>query len=143
MNWAKGIVLSFILFILFIGTMVWIMLRQEIPLVSKDYYRMELNYQAQLNRKNNTSQLAQLPSITLLSEGALQITFPYPYAVEEVKVELLRPTSEKLDERHAFAAPADNRVRIRLHHRLPGACRVCIWWKMNGQEYYYEEVRVL
>jgi hypothetical protein len=40
----------FILFAAFIGTLVTVCLRQDISLVSKDYYKEELQYENQLTR---------------------------------------------------------------------------------------------
>ena len=49
MNWGKSIVLSFILFAAFIGTLVTVCIRQDISLVSKDYYEEELQYDKSVN----------------------------------------------------------------------------------------------
>ena len=50
MNWGKSIVLSFVLFAAFIVTLVTVCLRQDISLVSKEYYKEELQYENQLTR---------------------------------------------------------------------------------------------
>jgi hypothetical protein len=39
MNWGKWIIVSFVLFAGFIGTLVTVCVRQDISLVSKDYYK--------------------------------------------------------------------------------------------------------
>ena len=53
MNWGKWIIVSFVLFAAFIGILVVICVRQDISLVSKNYYQEELAYQQQIDRMNN------------------------------------------------------------------------------------------
>ena len=59
MNWGKSIILAFVLFAGFIATLVVVCVREDISLVSKDYYKEELLYQDQIQRLNNASQLKE------------------------------------------------------------------------------------
>ena len=45
MNWGKSIVLAFVLFAVFIGVLVAVCVREDISLVSRNYYNEELDYQ--------------------------------------------------------------------------------------------------
>lgn len=143
MNWAKGIILSFVLFIVFIGSMVFIMMKQDVSLVTNNYYQMELAYQNQLNRKNNALMLDKMPMVKVMDGRQMEIVFPYELKAEKIKVQLYRPVDEKLDEQHWFAVSKNNRLNFRLQHHLPGACRVRIWWQMGGREYYWHTIVVL
>jgi len=63
MNIGKWIVVAFVLFAAFIGTLVVVCVRQDVSLVSRDYYRQELAYQNQIQRLNNTAALLEKPVI--------------------------------------------------------------------------------
>ncbi len=143
MDWPKWIVVSFILFILFIGSMVFIMMKQDISLVADDYYEQELVYQQQLTRKNNTMMLDKRPEIRIKEGNRVEIIFPYEIRVEEGKVQLFRPSTKKFDEQIAFSLLTDNRLTYEMKNHLSGAYRIRIWWKMNDKEYFWEEFVVI
>jgi len=63
MNWGKGIAIALTLFIVFIATLVTIITRQKVDLVSDDYYSQEINYQQEIdgiNAGNNEQELSFL-----------------------------------------------------------------------------------
>jgi hypothetical protein len=51
----KWIVAAFVFFALFIGTLVFISMRQDIGLVSKNYYQDELKHSEKMARQVNAS----------------------------------------------------------------------------------------
>lgn len=143
MSWPKWIFVSFVLFILFIGSMVFIMMKQDISLVADDYYEQELVYQRQLARKNNTLMLDKKPEIRVRDGKYVEIDFPYELRVEEGKIQLFRPSTKKFDEQITFPFLTDNHLTYEMKNHLSGAYRVRIWWKMNDKEYFWEEFVVL
>ena len=61
MSWGKGIAIALTVFILFIATLVTIIIRQKVDLVSEDYYTQEINYQQEIdgiNAGNNELELS-------------------------------------------------------------------------------------
>ena len=76
MNWGKWIIVSFVLFAAFIGTLVTVCMRAEVSLVSKDYYKEELEFQKQIVRIENTSALESKPAI-VAGKGIIEITFDF------------------------------------------------------------------
>lgn len=143
MSWPKWIVVSFILFILFIGSMVYIMMKQDISLVAENYYEQELEYQQQLTRKNNTLMLDKKPEVRIREGKYVEITFPYEGQLEGGKVQLFRPSTKKLDEQFTFSSLTDNRLFYEMKNHIAGACRIRIWWKMSDKEYFWEEFVVI
>jgi hypothetical protein len=65
-NWGGAIVLSFVVFAGFIGTMVYRMISQRVDLVADNYYQEEV-YQKQIERIQHTSLLKQKSSMTLFN----------------------------------------------------------------------------
>ena len=107
MNWGKSIVLSFILFAAFIGTLVIVCVRQDISLVSKDYYKEELQYDKQLTRLKNVSQLESKPVIKVLENKTIQITFDRFAEMENGELRLFRPSDSSKDKKYSLV-PTSN-----------------------------------
>ena len=59
----KWVISAFVLFGLFIGSLVVICVREDVNLVSKDYYQQELNHQAKIIQQENANQLAEKPQL--------------------------------------------------------------------------------
>lgn len=143
MNWGKWIVVSFVLFAVFIGVIVFISMRQDVNLVSKSYYQDELAYQQKLDQKNNTEQLQVKPEIAIIDNSFLKIYFPEAKLIEQGEVQLFRPSSGKLDQRFKLNLSADSVQLFRVHNLSPGAYRVKMQWTMEGTEYYLEKFVVI
>ena len=140
MNWGKGIVVAFVLFAGFLAVMITIMMRQDIGLVSKNYYAEDLSFQDQYERKQNTEQLEFKPKITIDQNQYLKVYFPSVSYVEEGEVKLFRPSSDKLDQQIKLNASADSVQVFPLRPLEPGTYRVKMKWTMEGKEYYLEKV---
>ena len=138
MNIGKWIVVAFVLFAAFITTLVIICVRQDVSLVSKNYYEEELAYQDQIQRINNTDALIQKPAITVV-DHAVRIEFNPASRRENVVLTLFCPADEKMDRR--FHITSDEPVQIfSLDERLRGMYRAKLHWKEDDKEYYWEEV---
>ncbi len=140
MNWGKGIVVAFVLFAAFLAVMVTIMMRQDVDLVSKQYYRDDLRFQEHLVRKQNTEQLEFKPVISVEGSEYLKVYFPSVSYVEGGTLRLFRPSSEKLDQQFKLSASADSVQVFQLKTPEPGTYRIKMEWKMEGREYYLEQV---
>jgi hypothetical protein len=140
MNWGKSIVLSFILFAAFIGTLVTVCLRQDISLVSKDYYKEELQYDNQLIRLKNVSQLESKPIIKVLENKTIQITFDRFVDMENGELRLFRPSDSSKDKKYSLVPTANATQEFSTTDLTPGMYRAKMQWTMNGKEFFLEEV---
>jgi hypothetical protein len=140
MNWGKSIVLSFILFAAFIGTLVIVCIRQDISLVSKDYYKEELQYDKQLTRLKNVSQLASKPVIKVLENKTIQITFDRFADMENGELRLFRPSDSSKDKKYSLAPTSNATQEFPTTDLTPGMYRAKMQWTMNGKEFFLEEV---
>jgi hypothetical protein len=138
MNFGKWIVVAFVLFALFIGTLVVVCVRQDISLVSQDYYKDELVYQDQVSRISNTLALADKPKITKVNSVTLRVSFAQPVAHGELK--LFCPSNPKMDKNFIIASSENNSQLFDLQFLQKGMYRAKIFWTMNKKEYFYEEV---
>jgi len=141
MNIGKWIVLSFVLFAMFIATLVVICVRQDIGLVSRDYYREELAYQDQIQRLNNTAALTEKPEIEVVGQ-TLHVTFHQPDGVEHAALTLFCPSNEKLDRNFPITSVRATAV-IPLAGAGKGMYHARLHWKMHEKEYYWEKEIVI
>lgn len=142
MNWGKWIVVSFLLFAGFIAVIVVISMRQDVNLVSTQYYHDDLVYQAQLQRKNNTAALAVKP-IVEIKENQMHVIFPDKQQIQEGTITLFRPSSDKLDQRFSLSASSDSIRVFALKPLERGAYRIKLTWAAEGKEFYFEQLIVI
>jgi hypothetical protein len=140
MNWGKSIVLSFILFATFIGTLVTVCLRQDISLVSKDYYKEELQYDKQLARLKNVSLLESKPVIKVLENNTIQISFNGFSDMENGELRLFRPSDSSKDKKYSLTPTSSSTMEFPTMDLAPGMYRAKMQWTMNGKEFFLEEV---
>jgi hypothetical protein len=142
MNWGKSIVVVFILFATFIAVIVTICMRQDVNLVSSQYYKDDLNYQQQLDRKNNTEALEKKPLIVLTADQ-LQVSFPEETSIQGGTIKVFRPSDDELDQ-HFSLKVSDDLVQVFTLKTLSnGAYRVKMTWVVQGTEYYIEKFVVI
>ncbi|MBL0740501.1 FixH family protein [Chryseolinea lacunae] len=143
MNWGKSIILSFVLFAIFIGVLVTVCVRQEVSLVSKEYYKEELDFQHQMDRERNTDALVVKPEIRLTENHALQVTFALFDQFEKGKLVLYSPGDARQDKTFALTNASAADQTFSLSDFKKGKYIARMTWTMRGQDYYYETVVIL
>ncbi|MBI3218614.1 MAG: FixH family protein [Bacteroidetes bacterium] len=136
----KWVVFSFIGFALFIGTLVTICVRQDVSLVSANYYQDELGHQAKMTKQQNMADLKSEPSL-ILSQQHIKVSYPALNALEHGEIRLTRPSDSRLDQR--FTLSKDTEQDFALEVSEKGLYRVTMQWSMNGKDYYFEKLMVL
>jgi hypothetical protein len=139
MNWGKSIVLAFVLFALFIGVLVTVCVRQEISLVSKNYYEEELDYQKQIERLNNTEQLSSKPVISV-SNGQVEILYQTSAELSEGKLKLFRPSDVRFDKSFVLQSFSSPIQRFDVTQFPRGMYRARMQWSSEGKEYFMEQI---
>lgn len=139
MNWGKWIIVAFVLFAGFIATLVTVCMRQEVSLVSADYYREELAYQDQILRLNNVNQLSQKPAIRK-SGTFLSIDFDQFSEVENGELKLFSPSDPKKDKVYKLDPSGGTEQLIPLDNVAKGMYRARMQWVMNDKEYFLETI---
>lgn len=142
MNWGKWIIVSFVLFAAFIGILVVICVRQDISLVSKNYYQEELAYQQQIDRMNNTARLEEKPTIAITGQ-TLEIQFSQFNNLEEGEVKVFRPSDLRFDKQFILHTSRETTQRFDISSFPKGMYRVKMYWSMKDKKYYVEQVIIL
>lgn len=139
MNWGKWIVVSFVLFAGFIATLVTVCMRQDISLVSKDYYKDELAYQQQITRVNNASQLDEKPVIQKTGD-VLEVDFSGFSKMESGELKLFRPSDARKDKIFNLKPAGEMKQSFSVGALEKGMYRARMQWTMNGKEFFIETI---
>lgn len=140
MNWGKWIIVSFVLFALFISTLVTVCIRQDVSLVATDYYRDELAYQSQIERMNNAGKLLHKPVISIVQEKFIMIQFEQFDRVTKGELTFFCPSNSQLDRKFAINSTKEKFQLLPLDQAPKGLYRAKLRWEMEGKEFYVEEV---
>jgi len=139
MNFGKWIFVAFVLFAGFIATLVTVCMREDISLVSKEYYADELAYQDQITRINNTSALELKPEI-IVSGDLLMVSFDSLEFIDKGNLKLFCPSDASMDRSFELNAVKGPSFTYSLSGLKSGMYRVKLLWGMDSKDYYLEEI---
>ncbi len=139
MKWVVG---AFIFFGLFIGTLVVICVREDVNLVSKDYYQEELRHQDKIVKQVNASQLEEKPQLSF-ENNSVKLLFPFTSSMEKGELRVMRPSDDRLDQHFDLSAMDGDSQLFPLKVWEKGLYRVSLTWTMEGKDYYFEKLMVL
>jgi hypothetical protein len=139
MNWGHKIVFAYIGFAGFIGLLAVKAMRQDIDLVSKDYYEQEIQYQDQIGRMKNAGEAeSQLIFDYVATEKLAKITFPVKHFTT-AKLMFYRPSDAKKDfQMHLKANGKSSSFNIPLSQLSNGLWKAKILWTDGKKEFYKE-----
>ena len=142
MNFGKGIVVAFVFFALFIGTLVYVCINQDINLVSANYYLEELAHGQKMKQIANAKDLISEPIITVMG-NRIDVVFQQFSELENGELKLMRPSDAKLDQKFTLQTSAERHQQFVMQGWKPGLYRASMKWTMNGKEYYFEKLIVI
>ena len=138
MNWGKSIVLAFVLFAIFIGVLVTVCVRQDISLVTRDYYKEDLDYQSQMDRERNAEQLSEKPKIELVDNQSLRVAFDFSQ-FDAGKLVLYSPSDIRQDQTFNLETTSSPFQIFSLGSLKKGNYMIKMTWSANGKEFYFEK----
>lgn len=136
----KWVITSFVLFALFIGTLVFVCVREDISLVSNNYYQDELVHQVKMNQQRNMADLKDQPEIKM-ADAQIDVFFQSLEKMDKGELRVARPSDERLDQRFELTSQPGQSFTLARWER--GLYRVSMQWSMEGKDYYYEKLIVL
>ena len=138
MNWGTGIVIFFTLFAISMISAVVATTRHAPQMVQKDYYALDLNYQAHLEKKQNTAALAAAPQVRYEREQqSIRIAFPEGMVAKSGTAKCFRSVTTqddvvtKIENTALLSIPADQFASGRWHLELD-------WEDASGKPYFWE-----
>ena len=139
MNIGNWIVVTFVLFAIFIGALVTVCVRQDVNLVSKDYYNEELAYQDQVTRINNTKSLGHTPTVTVIDGNVIEVKFDSVATVSKGILKLFCPSDPTMDRDFDLLPLANQGRKVEIRSLKRGMYRAKIYWENEQQKFYHEE----
>lgn len=140
-NWGTGIALVYAAFVVFMIGAVMVSRRHDPGLVEKDYYELDLHYQAHLEKKQNAAALEAAPVAEYdAATQRLVLKFPAANAPALGAVKLYRGATGAHDRLLRIeSASADGSVELPAKDLLVGRWRMDLDWQdATGAAYFYE-----
>ena len=138
LNWGYSIIIVFVLFAGFIGTMVYFMTVEKIDLVREDYYQKELEFQTQIKKLSNTVNLKTKIIMTYLPESS-ELNIVFPTRVINGEVKFFRPSDKKMDINIPLKFLKENPLHLSTQKLNKGYWKVQVIWTDGSKEYFSEQ----
>ncbi len=138
-NWGYKIAVVYLIFVAGILYLVVLSSRQEVDLVTTDYYAQELRYQEKIDQRARAEKLSE-PVRFSLEPGAVRIRFPKEFEGKEIKGDVLLyyPADSKKDI-HASIQAVNNGMTLAIPEKRSGMHILQVSWQSGNQTYYFEE----
>lgn len=140
MNWGKSIVLAFVLFGSFIATLVMVCMREDVNLVTKEYYKEELVYQDQIDRMAHTAMLDEKPELQIEGGYILKVTYRDFNKLTEGVIQLFRPSDPAMDKEFELRKSGEHVQFFSTAGMHKGMYRARVRWTMDGEDFFLEQV---
>ncbi len=143
-HWGTGIALVYSTFVLTILAVVLRSRAHDPVLVRQDYYQLDLDYQAHLEKRQHAAALSEPVAARYEPDkGALVLQFPREAGRPSGRVKYYRPTTTRDDGWLDIRTDRQGRMEIPAKHWATGRWRVEVDWKgEDGTAYFHELVVV-
>lgn len=129
MSWGKGIAIALTVFVLFIATLVTIIIRQKVDLVSEDYYTQEINYQQEIDGINNGNEELELSFMK--KDDQLIVEVPEKTNSKNITFQFYRANDKTLDK--TFELENSKMLLIPLNQLAKGNYSVRAEYEIDGE----------
>jgi hypothetical protein len=138
-NWGYKIVLVYCVFVAGILYLVVQSSRQQMDLVTDDYYAQEIKYQEKIDQTKRASSLSE-PIRYQLNEAGIEVNFPKEFDGKKItgNALLYYPANEKKDV-SASINTTQSQIQISIPDKRSGMHILKINWEVEGVSYYFEE----
>jgi hypothetical protein len=139
--WPYAIIGWFAIFGTAMAAWVVVAVRNDMDLVSADYYDREIRHQQQIDRQART--LPVQSEVKVAYDAAQQrITVALPVAhaaLARGKINFYRPSDAKLDREAKLSLNAVGTQELDATLLRPGFWKIRVQWTVNGEEYYFDQ----
>lgn len=140
MNWGKSIALVYIIFVLAMVSAVFASRKHDPGLVSKDYYDLDLTYEARMDAKRNYAALNDKFEVTWQPEGrTIACRFPVEAGLPDGgTIRLLYSNAMGHDVEIPIQADANGGMLLSAAKLAKGRWHIEANWSAGGKPYFYE-----
>lgn len=141
MSWGFRIVILYLSFVALIVTLVVLCYGQKVELVSKDYYKQELQYQDKIDAINNANALSHSIDHSLNGNVVtLNINPEFDQAGFKGTVNFFRPSDSSKDFSVDLKFDANGQQTIDGSKFEKGLYKMQLSWESSGKKYFKEQV---
>lgn len=139
-NWGHKLILVFIVFGGLMSFLVYRSVKTNFELVSKEYYKDEIEYQQVIDGARQAGLLSSKLSIVQENDSIL-IRFPQEMNAGHVtgKAWFYYAPDARRDRKLPIDLDGGIGQKIPAAYFLPGRYLVKVWWQHEGQQYYSEQ----
>ena len=144
LSWGKRIAMLYIGFVVLIAFMITMSMRQNIELVSADYYDRELVFQNKIDEMNNANALSEKVEYHI-TDNDFVIQFPSQFKDVKLNGEVLffRPSDESKDFTTTLFLNQNGEHFVARKNLFKGMYKMQLSWKVNEIPYFVEETVVI
>jgi hypothetical protein len=143
--WPYAIIGWFAIFGTAMAAWVVVAVRNDMDLVSADYYEQEILHQRQIDRQART--LPVQSEVKVAYDAAQQrITVALPAAhaaLARGKINFYRPSNAKLDRELKLSLDSAGEQTLDAKPLQPGLWKVRVQWTVAGEEFYFDQTVVI
>lgn len=139
MNWGHKIIMVYVVFVAGMSLLAYKSSKQNIELVTEDYYAKELVYQQKIDAVKRTSLLSDTVIIKV-NQHELIIQFPNDFTTQKLtgNASLYCPSDETKDKQQPFTI-TNQMVHFSIPDNYHGLHYLKVNWTAAGVHYYYEK----
>lgn len=139
-NWGNKLLIVFAVFGAMIITLVYKAVHSNYDLVSKEYYKDELNYQQIIDGTNRANTLTAALQITQ-QQKQIHIQLPAEMKGAGVSGTILFycASDARKDKQFDVKTNADGLQQIDAGQLIPATYLVKVYWQANGKTYYSQQ----
>jgi hypothetical protein len=140
MNFGGKIVILYLGFVALIVTLVVLCFKQDVELVSADYYDQEIQFQDKIDATNNEKMLeSTIQHIVFKDEIVLHVDSALLTGDFDGTIKFFRPSDSKMDKEYKMDFK-NNEQTISNKALSHGTYKLQLSWTSNQKKYFKEEV---
>lgn len=142
--WPYALIAFFaVLVSVIVGFVTW-SLRQDMELVSADYYDQEMRFQQRINSVNRTQSLGAKVAITY-DAGTIRVSLPVEHGAQHAAgtLDLYRPSNARLDRKLVLNPGLDGRQVLEARNLQPGLWKARVSWTVGKDSFFRDESLVI
>lgn len=143
-SWGYKIAALYIGFVMMVLFMVFLASKQNIELVTPDYYAKELMFQQEIDAMNNAASLSADIQVNIADKKVILI-FPSEFKNTNVKGEavMFRPSDSSLDVSFPLQLNEEGKMILHSEKFKTGLYKLTVNWTVDGKNYQTQHTVVM
>jgi len=135
-GWGKGLLVSYLVFMVVILATVAFSFTMDVNLVSDNYYERELKHQYEIDKLNRYAQLPEKINF-VVSADKLKISFPKIFSEEQIsgKIIFFRPDDNNKDFSVKISTDDSLNHEVPLSAVAKGLWKISVDWQVKNVTY--------